>query len=256
MLLWTVSALLVAVSGGGGVRADGMDAWMQLHERTRLAFETARPGSPAEGPAIVVGFTGGQQKATSLSSGVVQVRKAVDERYADRPDLTTVTYNNREWRRAAETVLAHVRSTGAAPVIVVYGHSLGGGSVTKFARELERAGVDVTLAVYVDAVGIRNPRVPGNVRFAVNFYQRGGPLRGFPFRGKRVLVLEDASRTETLGNLHIKPVTPRSGWHWNLIQPLLYRQHHRIGHDVRLQNYIVDVLSISLLGEEGVYPIP
>lgn len=246
----TIGLALALVVGGAGLQAggtNGADPWEQLRLRTRDAFGSSLAGAHPDGAAIVIGFTGGRQKATAQSSGVVQLRRALDEHYADRPDLTTHAYSNRDWREAARDVVSTVReSRRPQPLIVVYGHSLGGGSVTKFARELQREGVDVTLAIYVDTVSIRNPRVPGNVRFAVNLYQRAGLLRGFPLRGKRQLVLEDAAATEVLGNLRIRPQATRFGWNWNLIQPLFYRQHIRIGHDVRLQDYVIDVLAIAL----------
>lgn len=243
--------LIVSLAGAAGPHAArGVmpdDDWEVLRERTRQAVSDAITGASMNGSAIVVGFTGGRQKPTNPSSGVVRLRQAVDAQYADRPDLTTHAYNNRHWKHAADAVLTQVRaSVGPPPLIVVYGHSLGGGSVTKFARELQRERVDVTLAIYVDTVSIRNPRVPGNVQFAVNLYQRNGLLRGLPLRGKRVLVLEDAVRTEVLGNLRIRPQTRRFGWNWNLVQPLFYRQHIRMGHDERLQGYVIDVLSLGV----------
>jgi len=241
---------LVSVAGVAALQATGpsaFDDWEQLRQRTREAFGAALQGAGSEGPAIVVGFTGGRQSATSPSSGVVQLRHVLDEQYAHRSDVAAHAYNNRHWKQAAADVVARVRATaGPAPVIVAYGHSLGAGSVTKFARALAEADLDVTLAIYVDAVSIRNPRVPGNVQFAVNLYQRKGLLRGFPLRGKRILVLEDEDRTTVLGSLRIRPQTTRFGWNWNLIQPLLYRHHHLIGHDIRLQDYVLDVIAFSV----------
>ncbi len=223
------------------------DEWEQLRQRTREAFGSVLLATGSEVPAIVVGFTGGRQSATSAASGVVQLRHVLDEQYAHRPDVVAHAYNNRHWKEAAADVVTRVRATaGPTPVIVAYGHSLGAGSVTKFARALSDAGLDVTLAIYVDAVSIRNPRVPDNVQFAVNLYQRKGVLRGFPLRGKRILVLEDADRTTVLGSLRIRPHTTRFGWNWNLIQPLFYRHHHLIGHDIRLQDYVLDVLAFSV----------
>lgn len=248
MLLWTVSALLV-VTNVNGLRGGDADAWDDLRMRTRAAFEQAAAdgGVRTDGTAIVVGFTGGRQQAHASSSGVVQLRRLVDERYADRSDLTTHAYANKDWRRAADEVVAQVQaSDGPPPLVLVYGHSLGGGSVTKFARALGDAGVDVTMAIYIDAVGLRNPRVPGNVQYAVNLYQRGGLLRGFPIRGKSKLVLEDEERTVELGSLRIKPQTSRFGWNWNLVQPIFYRGHIRIGHDTRLQEFVLDVLAMQL----------
>jgi pimeloyl-ACP methyl ester carboxylesterase len=176
-------------------------------------------------------------------------------------DVRALTYNNFRWRRAASDVVALARADGAAtspaglpggdlslpqPFIIVYGHSWGGGSIAKFARLLRDEGLDISLAVYIDAFTVRNPRVPDNVRYAVNFYQRAGLLRGLPLRGKRQLVPESPDATHILGSYRLRPDTDHFGWNWNLIQPLLYRHHHRISHDVRLQHYLVEAVGVLL----------
>jgi hypothetical protein len=73
---------------------------------------------------------------------------------------------------------------------VVYGHSWGAGSIAKFARALRKENIAISLAVYIDAFTLRNPRIPNNIRCVVNFYQRSGILRGLPFRGKSELIPE------------------------------------------------------------------
>ena len=127
---------------------------------------------------------------------------------------------------------------------MVYGHSWGAGAIAKFARALGREGLDVALAVYIDAFTFRRPRVPENVRYAINIYQRAGLLRGFPLRGKSALVARDPAATVILANLRVTPETGHFGWNWNLVQPMLYRQHHRIGHDVRIARLILDVVAL------------
>ena len=115
-----------------------------------------------------------------------------------------------------------------------------------FARELKKEGVEISLAIYIDAFSWRNPRVPDNVRYAVNFYQRSGILKGFPMRGKSKLIPEDAQATLVLGSYQIKPQTEFWGWSWNLVQPLLYRHHHRIAHDLRLREYLLEIVNLNL----------
>src|SRR5690606_18338157 len=136
-----------------------------------------------------------------------------------------LTYNNRDWDQAPDDITARVAldenpaatALPARPLILVFGHSWGGGAITKFARRLGTRDIDVALAVHVDAFSLRNPRVPANVHYVVNLYQRAGIFRGFPLRGKSHLVLEDPSATTVLANLRIKPQTERYfGWHWNL----------------------------------------
>jgi pimeloyl-ACP methyl ester carboxylesterase len=225
---------------------------------------------------IVVGFTGGLEGRDSSVSGVVRMRRTVGAHVGDTSGIVTLTYNNFRWREARSDVLNLARHAQERedvrradrneltvsrvslepeprlrqPLIVVYGHSWGGGSIAKFARALGDEGLDISLAIYIDAFTVRNPRLPPNIRYAVNFYQRAGVLRGLPLRGKRQLIPESPEATIVLGSHRIKPVTDHFGWNWNLIQPLLYRHHHRISHDVRLQQYLLRVIEVLELRVE------
>lgn len=206
-----------------------------------------RPAPVAAGDApqpavVVVGFAGGRERRDSAISGVVRLGHAVAAAARHEPGVAVLLYNNAEWRTAVRDVVALTdQQRGSTPLVVAYGHSLGAGAITRFARGLDGAGMAVDLAVYIDAFGWRNPRVPPNIRHAVNFYQRTGLLRGLPLRGKRLLHPESPSATAILGSYRLSPDTSRFGWHWNLIQPLFYRQHHRLAHDARIQRLLVAV---------------
>lgn len=225
--------------------------WLALQEQSRRALAALRASTEwdtSAGPAtrmVVVGFNGGREGPDSNVSGLVRLRRQIDASMAGSGHVVAMTYNNRDWARAAGDIAAYAGSVAAGPrpLIVVFGHSWGGGAITKFARRLGEHDIEVALAVYVDAFALRNPRVPGNVRYAVNLYQRAGILRGFPLRGKSKLILEDPDATTLLANLQIRPQTDRYfGWHWNLVQPLFYLHHHRMGHDVRLHRYLLTLI--------------
>jgi len=250
-----VAALVLGVSGPALATSD--PPWPALHAQSRLALaDLLRPPGVVEetgaGEAsaavmprtVVVGFTGGMERRDSRHSGVVRLRRAIAEQMADTPGLEARAYSNFAWRRAARDVRDLAREPGAAPpLVVVYGHSLGAGAITKFARELARHDIDVALAVYIDTFTLRSPRVPANVRYAVNVYQRTGLLRGLPLRGRGRLVIDDPDRTQVLGNLRVRPESGHFGWNWNLVQPLFYRHHHRIGHDRRVHGFLLEVVS-------------
>jgi hypothetical protein len=235
--------------------------WIVLQERSREALSAMRTVVDHDAASdsrrvtrmVVVGFNGGREGPDSNVSGLVRLRRQIESSMAGSEHVVALTYNNRDWSRAAHDVAAYVEALEgpaslppaavAEPIIVVFGHSWGGGAITKFARELGTRDLAVALAVYVDAFSLRNPRVPGNVRYAVNLYQRSGILRGFPLRGKSKLVLEDPAATTVLANLQIRPQTDRYfGWHWNLVQPLFYLHHHRMGHDIRLHRYLLSLI--------------
>jgi hypothetical protein len=265
--------LLCSLLAPGFAAAD--DRWQAIHaemhdalaEISRVTFRSAGPPDnrplPPQPQAgglptpwmIVVGFTGGIEGGESAASGVVAMRRGVGQHMGERAEVVALTYNNFYWQGAARDVLRQAeeaRSGGGSlsplpqPLIVVYGHSWGAGSIAKFARELRQHGLEVSLAIYIDSFTLRNPRLPDNVRYAVNFYQRSGLLRGLPFRGKRQLIPEDPGATTILGEYRIKPKTEHWGWSWNIVQPLLYRHHHRIGHDLRLQRYLLEVINFKL----------
>jgi len=242
----------------------------EAHEKlvavSQNAFQSHQPADTVVDPlelnaqsapcplVIVVGFTGGLEGKDNSASGVVMVRDGVSERLGERQDLVVMTFNNFRWRRAATEALAHIECARRLrqrnlqvpqPQVLVYGHSWGAGSIAKFARALRRDNIHIFLAVYIDAFTLRNPRVPDNIRYVINFYQRSGILRGLPFRGKSKLILEDREATRLLGNHRIKAETEHWGWSWNFLQPLLYRHHHRIAHDPRLRQYLLEVININ-----------
>jgi hypothetical protein len=252
LLVWLASA---PVLGAADTREGAAD-WEALQQRSQEALEgLARdrhdaPSGHCEPPhaatpphLVVVGFTGGLEGAESGTSGVVRLRRHIEERFG-AGNVVALAYSNFSWRSAAEDVAELAAAPGACrpPAIVVYGHSWGAGAIGKFARELRRAGLDIALAIYIDAFTLRVPRVPDNVRYAVNIYQRTGVFRGFPLRGKGKLAPESPADTEVLASLRITPRTDHFGWHWVVLQPLLYRHHHRISHDERIRDYVLELI--------------
>lgn len=259
--LLLVTLTILCLTATQAAADDPGSPWLDLGERSRevlvplmpesrVATRIAAPPSRALPKMIVVGFTGGREGRDSRISGVVGLRRRIEASLDGRGDVVALTFNNRDWREAAGQVLTlagldTAAATDVRPLVIAYGHSWGAGAVTKFAREIGDRDLDIALAVYIDAFSLRNPRVPANVHYAVNLYQRTGIFRGFPLRGKSKLVLESPESTTVLANLQITPDTDHFGWHWNLVQPLLYRHHHRMSHDVRLQQYLLDLVAMT-----------
>lgn len=269
--------VVLCLSAGTAVRADEpLDPrWEALRRQSRqvvtdllrqqaaTAPESANEivAAPPASRIVVIGFTGGLEGADSRVSGVVRLRRRIADHVGNTPNVEARTYSNFAWRKAATEIVAEVRALQphdgsgpdgrrpAPPVIVVYGHSWGAGAIGKFARAIDDEGLEIALAVYIDAFTVRKPRVPVNVRTAVNIYQRTGIFRGWPIRGKSGLVAR-SPETTILANLRVTPETRRFGWSWNLIQPLFYRQHHRIGYDARIERLLLDLASLPEEGSE------
>jgi hypothetical protein len=89
------------------------------------------------------------------------------------------------------------------PVVITYGYSLGAPAALVFARQLEREGIPIELAVTVDSKGFTQGIFPRNVKAAANFYEQ----QLFPiWFGKRKMRPEDALATHFLGNIQVRHV--------------------------------------------------
>ncbi len=91
-------------------------------------------------------------------------------RMAQRGILTTIR-NYGDWPALAQEAIQQYNS-GRLRLIMIVGHSLGGGAAVDMAAELGRAGVPVRLVVTLDPVG--GSQVSSNVRRSVNFRPTGG----------------------------------------------------------------------------------
>jgi hypothetical protein len=112
------------------------------------------------------------------------------------------------------TRLTPVQIAGG-PTIITYGYSMGAPTALFFARQLERDGIPIELAVTVDSKGITTGIVPRNVRTAANYYER----QLFPFWfGKRDVRPEDPLATHFLGNI----VVPHAG-HFQIVRSMPVR---------------------------------
>ena len=172
--------------------------------------------------------------------------------------VVALLYGYGQWRQAAAEVLRLAHSSPDSPgrlrqpLIVACGHSLGANAMGKFARLLGQSGLEVSLAVYIDAFSAGKSRVPANVACAINFYQRGGMFKGIPVRGQSGLAAVAPDRTTLLGSYLLKPrdkppnVKPRP------FRRLFFEQHYLLAHDARVQGYICSAVRILLrLSAEG-----
>jgi hypothetical protein len=172
-----------------------------IHPQGYQSFVTQTP-APASS-YLVIGFMGGVE---AWDADKHMVRKvALKLRSLDLPNVYVETVENRQEKLALQLIQNALDRNGdgkldeeerASARVILYGHSLGGGSVVKLASGLKEIGVPVLLTIQVDSVGRKDGIIPSNVARAINFYQHDGPF----IRGRSEIVAEDSRKTTILGN--------------------------------------------------------
>ena len=162
---------------------------------------------------VVVGYVGGISSPNDPNQGIVQIGERL--RKLNRPDLHVKVYSHWSWRKAYKWIYESIDKSrdnrlseeeiSSAPKIIIYGHSLGGWTLIKLSRKLEKIGIPVELTVQIDSVGIGDEVIPKNVKTAVNYYQR----KTLILRGEKKIRAKDESKTKIVGN-NIKDVGHKS----------------------------------------------
>jgi hypothetical protein len=218
--------------------------------QAELPAPAAAPSSPGCARVLVVAFTGGLVPKVHPRSGVAMLTHRINGMGDD--GVAALLYGRGDWRRAAAEVLKLAGSSAGSPdrlrqpLIVACGHSLGANAMGKFARLLDQSGIEVSLAVYIDAFSPEKSEVPANVACAVNFYQRAGLLKGIPVRGQSGLVAAAPARTTLLGSYLLKPPGKRPQGAPRPYRLPLYKPHHLLAYDTRVQGYVCDSVRILL----------
>ena len=244
------------------IHGDLRRALLDLSERVdaqwqpELPVPAAAPSAPNSARVLVVAFIGGLIPTVHTRSGVALLTHRIDGMGDDR--VAALLFGRGDWRQAAAEVLKLAGSSPGSPgrlrqpLIVACGHSLGADAMGKFARLLGQSGLEVSLAVYIDAFSPEKSRVPANVACAINFYQRAGILKGIPVRGRSGLVASAPARTTLLGSYLLKPPGQRPKGEPRPYRLPLSKPHHLLAYDTRVQGYVCDSVRILLqLSAEG-----
>lgn len=163
-----------------------------------VSFVT-QAGEPQK--ATVVGLLGGFEKSHDPNRGV---RKLV-LKLRDTPGIAAESFSNHRPRQTMHYILKSLDSNHDGKLdateksgarVILFGQSLGGARVVALARGLRKKGIPVLLTVQIDSVGIRDGRIPDNVRSAANFYQK----EILTFRGEDEIRAADPSKTRILLN--------------------------------------------------------
>ncbi|MGB7760442.1 MAG: hypothetical protein WBL61_11465 [Bryobacteraceae bacterium] len=257
---------------GAGASASA-DEWERIHgdfrkalldlsgridakRESQLPDPAADAASPVSARVVVVGFTGGLIPYVHNSTGVAMLTQRING--IGDEGVAALLFGRGGWRQAAAEVLklAHSPPRSASrlpqPLIVACGHSLGANAMGKFVRLLGESGLEVSLAVYIDAFSAEKPRVPANVACAINFYQRSGMRKGIPVRGQPGLVASEPARTTLLGSYLLKPRDKPPKARPQPLRRLFMESHYLLPYDARVQGYVCDSVRILLqLSAEG-----
>jgi pimeloyl-ACP methyl ester carboxylesterase len=230
-----------------------------LKEAFRLvcAREPAVMASRRERNIIIVGFVGGFVKPDDPTHPEVLFASYLKRRYG--PAAQTAVFANHDGKQAVHDIMQlldqdHDGSLSAAEKqqaeIIVFGHSWGGSQTVTVAEELGQRGIPVALTIQIDSVrkpGQHDRRIPANVAKAVNFYESQSLTPG-----ESQIVAADATRTNILGNFHMKyDDHPINCDNYKWLPRVFNRPHHEIENDPRVWNQIASLIDLELLGRDS-----
>jgi pimeloyl-ACP methyl ester carboxylesterase len=134
--------------------------------------------APAKNCRIVfLGFVGALEPSNNKYSGVVQIRKTLQEK--EYSDICANSFSPYAWTDGRDWLLTHFPSHPGpltpeelqqSPKVILVGHSMGGWAMLSVARELRSRDIPVELTIQVDSVGITDYTIPRNVKSAAIFH--------------------------------------------------------------------------------------
>jgi hypothetical protein len=261
-------ALLLPLLSAQANQPDSSDNSNNSRSGASAAPSSGDPKSVRAGDdtrPIVIGFLGGYVRHDDSVHTTVQVAKSLRDAYPNA--IHVATFENRRMDDAHSLIVSLLGAKSASALteqqkrsaqIILYGHSWGACAVVSLARQLKTEGIPVLLTVQVDSVskaGRDDQNIPDNVKFAANFYQDKGFIRGQP-----KIIAADTSRTTILGNYYYdyssNPIAcPEYPWYTRFFM----RSHIEIECDQkvwqRVENLIREKLPTSLGASHETTPI-
>jgi hypothetical protein len=216
---------------------------------------------PTTRNVVIIGFVGGFVSRNDKKHPEVQFAAYLRDRY---PTIHAEVYGNHHGRTALRQVIDFLDTDhdgvlssiekGRATVIL-YGHSWGATETVAFARELDKHGVPVALAVQIDTIakpGHKASAISPNVASAINFYQTEGPLHG-----QREIVAFDPARTQIIGNIRMTYENrPINCDNYSWYSRTLNKPHHEIENDFRVWDEVASLIESDLPGAPSIVPAP
>jgi hypothetical protein len=155
---------------------------------------------------IYLGFVGALEPANNKYSGVVQIRKTLQEK--EYSDVCAKSFSPYVWMDGRDWLLKHFPSHSGAltraelqqsPKVILVGHSMGGWAMMSVARELRSREIPVELTIQVDSVGLTDETIPRNVKSAAIFHANDVLMALTTKHLRR----EDPSRTTIVENVTV-----------------------------------------------------
>ena len=205
--------------------------------------------APAQ--TLVLGIAGGWEPADA--PWTITRRIATHLEFQRFPDTTFATFGNHHLDLAKKHITEQLDTNHDGTLdkqerlqarLILYGQSLGGAATINLCRWLKKQQIPVRLNVQIDSVGIRDGKIPSNVKEAANLYQRDfGPIRG-----QSRIKPEDSKKTRILGNWRYS--YPRNKLidtsEWPLVHRLIVNPHLKMEFDPEVSAKVEELISTTL----------
>ncbi len=205
----------------------------------------------APSQTLVLGIAGGWEPADA--PWTIASRIAFHLQIQQFPDTTFKTVANHHLDDAKELITQSVDTNHDGTLdpqersearIILYGQSLGGAATINLCRWLKKQRIPVRLNVQIDSVGLRDGKIPSNVKEAANLYQRDvGPIRG-----QSKIKPEDPKKTRILGNWRYR--YPRKKLidtsEWPIAHRLIVNSHLKMEFDPEVSAKVEELIATTL----------
>lgn len=161
-----VARLVLALATAFGVLAGG--GCSSMKPGSMSAVQPVSDAPRAGNAYLLRGWIG------IFSTGIDHLTEKVNE-----AGVRAHVFQDDQWRTLGNTIAQKYRNETVHEPIVLIGHSYGADDVIRIARMLHKEEIEVELLVTLDPV--TPPKVPGNVKKAVNLYQSNGVFDAMPF---------------------------------------------------------------------------
>ena len=226
---------------------------VQTQPDAHEAVSTEAVPHAAARPLIVIGFMGGNVRASNLVHKEAQLAQDLQKRFPSA--VHAAVFANGDNQNALKTVLRLLdedrngclsKDEKATGRIVIYGHSWGASEAITLANRLNALAIPVLLTVQVDSVQKPNEHdgvIPPNVHEAINFYQTEGLLRG-----RQVITASDPKQTKILGNFastYREKQVALDGYPW--FARMFMKQHIEIENDPAVWDRIEQMIGARVM---------